>query len=66
MSLDNSLNNLLVHREKKIKIHILRNKYEAYEIDCMSPKPVVQRTQKPNALNAVADDKTIKTRIKKY
>ena len=56
----------MVHREKNIKIHILRNKYEAYEIDCMSPKPVVQRTQKPNALNAVADDKAIKTRIKKY
>ena len=56
----------MVHREKNIKIYILRNKYEAYEIDCMSPKPVVQRKQKPNALNAVVDDKAIKTRIKKY
>lgn len=39
---------------------------EAYEIDCMSPKPVVQWKRKPNAFNDVVDDKAIKTRIKKY
>ena len=35
------------------------------KIGCMSPKPEVKRKRKTNALNAVADDKVLKTRTKK-